>query len=242
MLKFQVFGTRLSLLDVLALDVATRDLLQSLDSLRGSTRDVLGGTADGDGKKAGIGVDEALGVDLRAGEVLAGLGEEREARGPLDLGLAAEEGTKDGDLRLVGATGVGAGAGEGDDNGVLAGVGDTLLTTIVLGLGRLESLRGRGDAGEELVDPLGQLALLGAVGDNGKVALAVGLRGKLGDGLGLEVLAIGGRGGGDERGAQATVEGETVNGVQSKLAGVGEALLVGEVDERDNLFVENVRL
>lgn len=241
MLELQVLGASLGLLDVLALDVTTRNLLQSLDGFGGSAGDILSGTTDGDSKKTGIGVDEALGVDLSAWEVLAGLGKEGETRSPFDLRLATKQGTENGNLRLVGATSVGAGAGEGDDNRVLARVSDTLLTTVVLGLGGLESLRGLG-AGEELANPLGQLAMLGPVGDNGEVGLGVGLRSELGDGLGLEILAVGGRGGGDKRGAKAAVESQAVDGVQGELPGVGEALLVDEVDERDDLLVENVRL
>lgn len=241
MLELQVLGAGLGLLDILALDVATSNLLQRPNRLGRRTGNILGSTGDGDGEKAGVRVDEALGVDLRARVLLSRLGKERKARGPLDLRLAAEERADDGHLGLVGAAGEGAGAREGDDHGVLAGVGNTLLTTVVLGLRAVESLGGRGTAGEELANPLGQVGVLGTVGDDGKVGLSVGLRRELGDGLGVEVLGIGGGRGGNERGAQAAVEGQAVDRVQSQLAGVGEALLVRHLDKRDDLLVEHMR-
>lgn len=239
-LKLEELGASLGLLNVLGLDVASGNLLNGLDRLSSGASNVACGTVDGDGKETRVRVDLALGVDACARVLLSSLGEQSEAGGPLDLGLAAQESTDDGNLGLVGGTGEGARAGETKDHGVAASVGNALLTTKVLGLGAGERAGGSGNLGEEFANPLGQLRVLGAVGNDGNVGLGVGLGSKLGDGVGAEVLGVGGRGGGDNGVAETTVEGQSVGRVDGKSLGAGKSLLVRQLDEREDLLVQGV--
>ena len=122
-------------------------------------------------------------------------------------------------------------------------MGKALLTTVVLGLlGALaELLQGSGrDVVEELADPLGELAVVSAVGDNGEVVLGVGALGEVLDGLGVEVLSVGGGRGRGSRGAEAAVESKAVGGVDGDSSGARGEALVGEVDEGKDLLVVDV--
>jgi hypothetical protein len=119
-------------------------------------------------------------------------------------------------------------------------VGQALLAAVVLGGLRVQGLGSGGDVVEELADPLGELAVVSAVGDNGEVVLGVGVLGEVLDGLGVEVLGVGrGRGRGS-RGTEAAVESEAVGGVDGNGSGARGETLVGEVDEGEDLLVVDV--
>ena len=153
--------------------------------------------------------------------------------------MTAEEGSEDSNLRLVELAGEGAGAGESDDHGVTTVVRNALLTTVVLGLvltgSRLLDGRGR-DVVEELAHPLGELAVVGAVGYDGEVWLRVGDLGEVFDGVGVEVLGVGrGRSGGSGD-AESAVEGKAVDGVGGHVGDAGEEALVGGIDQREDLL------
>ena len=236
-LELLELGGGLCLGDLFAGDLTGGNLLDGINGGLGGLGDSLGGSGDGGVEETGVGVDGAGGLDL--GSLSSGLAELGEALRPLDGRLASKERAEDGDLGLVKLAGEGAGAGESNDHGVAAVVGDTLLTTVVLGLvgtgvGLLE--RGAGDVLEELANPLGELAVVGTVGDDGEVGLRVGDLGVPLNGLGVEVLGVGrGRsgGGGD---TEAAVEGEAVGGLGGHVGDAGEELLVGEVDHGEHFL------
>lgn len=227
---------------MLAGDLAGSNLLDGVNGSLGSLSNGLGRAGDGGVQKTSVGVDGTGGLDLGGGSGL-GLAEDGEAGGPLDGGLATEQGAEDSNLGLVELAGEGAGAGEGNDEGVAAVVSEALLTAVVLGLlaALAELLEGRGrDVVEELANPLGELAVVGAVGDNGEVGLCVCALGKVLDGLGVEVLGVGGGRGRGGRVAEAAVEGEAVGRVDGHLDGAADEALVGEVDQGEDLLVVDV--
>lgn len=241
-LKLLELGTSLSLSDLLAADLTSGDALDGLNGGLGGLSDGMGGAGDGGVQKTSIGVDGAGGLDLGGGGSL-GLAEDSETGGPLDGRLATKESAKDSNLWLVELASEGAGAGEGNDEGVATVVGKALLTTVVLGLlGTLAELLERGgrDVVEELANPLGELAVVSTVGDNGEVGLGVCALGEVGDGLGVEVLGVGGLRGGGGRVAEAAVEGEAVGRVDGHVDGAAGEALVGEVDQGENLLVVDV--
>lgn len=227
----------LGLGDLLARDLASGNLLDGVNGSLGGLCDALCGSSDGGVEETGVGVDGAGGLDLDAGGSC--VSEDGEARRPLDGRLATEQRAEDSELGLVELAGERAGAGEGNDHGVAAVVGNALLTTNVLGLLSANSqlLLGLGrDAVEELVHPLGELAVLGTVGDDCEVGLGVCALGEPLDGGSVEVLGVGrlrGRGGGV---SEAAVEGEAVGRVGGHVSDAGEEALVGEVDEREDLL------
>ena len=107
---------------------------------------------------------------------------------------------------------------------------DTLLSAIV-GRGRrlhAELARGRsGHLAEELVRPLAQARLGGAVGNKRDVGLRVGSLSKVGERVLVEVVLRGGRKRGVDRRAKTVMECKGVGGIQSDGAGVrGELGLV----------------
>lgn len=214
--------------------------LQGLDSLLGALAHRSCGASDLDGQETSVGVGEVLGQD---GGALGGsrcLGEEAEAGSPLDAGLTAEQSGEDGNIGLVG---VQVGAGESDDQGVAAGQGGPLLTTVVLGcLGvQLETAGRRGrDVPEEGLDPLGQAGLSGSVGNDGDVLLGVDGLGKGSDGVLGQVGAKRRRAGRVDGGTETLVEGNGVRGVE----GLGQSVvfLLGLLQVQDplDLLVELV--
>lgn len=198
-----------SLGEVLLGDTTSSDSLETLDSLNGDLAD--GGTLAGDldGEETSIGVGVVGGEGLGAGVGGGGLGEEAETGGPLDVGGTAEETDEDGSLGLAGAK---SSTGEANDDGVLAVLGNALLTTKVLGGGSVQ-VAGAGGRNtlEEGLNPLLETGLAGTVGDNGNVGLVEGEVGEGGDRVLVEV----GRG----RGVDGRVEGRTEAVVESDVVG-----------------------
>lgn len=116
---------------------------------------------------------------------------------------------------------------------------NTLLTTVVLGrLGwELTAALGR-DIAEELTNPLAQLGLVGAVGDNRDVLLGVGGGCKLADGLLVQVATEGSVESWVEGCSKTAVESNTVDGIGSDLSSVGICPLLVEVDRWVDLLEE----
>lgn len=82
--------------------------------------------------------------------------------------------------------------------------------------------------------------MLCSVGDDGEVGLGVGDFGEELDGVGVQVLGVGGngcRGGGR---TEAAVEGKAVGGVDGHVLGAGEEGLVREVDEWEDFILVDV--
>lgn len=229
-------GVGNGLLDILLADVAAGDALENLDGLLGALADGGGGTGKLDGQEAGVGVGEVGGVDREARGAGGGLGEEAEARSPLDGGLAAEEGGENGNLRLGR---VDARAGESNDDGVSGAAARSLLTTKVLaglGLEGLAASGGRGDVLEELANPLGEGVGSGTVGDDGDVGLGVDNVGEAGNVLLVQVLLVGSRRTGVEGGTETSVEGDGVGVIEGNGGGIGiEGGLLGVEDTLDIL-------
>lgn len=234
-------GQSSGLLDVLAGDLTGGGLLERIDDVLAGGTNLLSLAGQGDGEQTGIGVGQVLGGHVELVEALGGLGQERETGSPLDGGLAAEQGSEDGSLGLVASGAKGAGAGEGNHNGVADLGGDALLTTEVLaGGGGLDLVLAVGGAGgevlEELARPLADIGGVGAGSNKSNVGLGVGILGVLSKSIGREVLLIGRRRGGGNGGAQATVESDTVGGIKSNVLGVGESGLLVVLEEvADNL-------
>lgn len=225
---------------VLLADGASGDGLKGLDGLLSSLANRGGGTRQLDGQKTSVRVGLVGGDNGETRSSGSGLGQEAEARGPLDGGLTTEKGSQNLDLGL-GASGVGS--GEGNHNGVARGVASSLLTTKVLGGLSLEGLSAAGgsrNALEELVNPLGQGLRASTVGDNGNVGLGVDDIGEAGNVLLVDVLLEGSSGGGVQGGTETRVEGHGVSVVQSEAGNVGVdgGLLVGQ--DSFNLLVELV--
>lgn len=235
-------GQSNGLLNILAGDLAGGGLLEGVDNILAGGGNLIGLAGEGDSEETGVRVGVVLGRDVELREALGGLGEEREAGGPLDGGLAAEQSSEDGGLGLEASSAKGAGAGEGNYGGAAVLGGDTLLTTEVLAsLGGLDLvLAGGGTSGqilEELADPLGNIGGVGAGGDETNVGFGVGILGELSEGITRQVLLVrGGLGGGDGS-TQATVEGNTVGGIKGNVLGAGgesQLLVLEEID--DNLL------
>lgn len=231
------------LLDVLAGNLASGDLLEGVYNVLAGGSDLVGLAGDGDGEETGVGVGEVLGGDLDLGESGGGLAQQREARSPLDGGLTTQEGSQNGRLGLVAGGAKGTGAGESNDDGVAVLAGDALLTTEVLGGSAATGLElVGGDAGgqlaEELVHPLGQLGGVGAAGDNGDIGLRVGALGELSNTLCGQVLLVRGGGGGSDVLTETTVEGQAVDGVDGQSLGVLKQSLLLVFDEVDDELVE----
>ena len=241
-LEFLELGGGLCLSDRLAGDLTRRDLVDSIDGSSGSLSNALGRASDGGEQKTSIGIDGTGSVDLGARGGL-GLAENGETRRPLNGRLATKKRAEDGDFRLVELASERAGAREGNDHSVATVMCKTLLTTVILGLlGTLAKLlEGSGrDVVEKLANPLGELAVVGTVGDNSKVRLGVCALGEVLDGLGVEVLGVRCLRGGGSRVAETTVESKAVGRVDGHFDGAADEALVGEVDQRKNLLVVNV--
>lgn len=213
-----------SLGEVLLGDTTSSDGLETLDSLNGDLAD--GGTLAGDldGEETSIGVGVVVSKGLGAGVGSGGLGEEAETGGPLDVGNTAEETDKDGSLGVGDAKGS---TGEGNDDGVLAVLGNALLTTKVLGGGSVQVAgAGGGNTLEEGLNPLLETGLAGAIGDNGDVGLVVGEVGEGGDRVLVEVGRGRGVDGRVEGGTEAAVESDVVGGIEGDGGRVELGLLL----------------
>lgn len=229
-------GVGNSLRNVLLADGTLRNALEDLDSLLSTLADGGGGTGELDGQETGIRVGEAGGGNGETGSASSGLGEKAEAGSPLDAGLAAEEGSEDGDLGLGGAV---AGTGEGDDDRVSGGVALSLLTTKVLaglGLEGLAASRGSRNLLEELTNPLGDGLGGGAIGNEGDVGLGVDNISEAGDVLLVQVLLVGAGAGRVERRTETGVEGNGVGVVEGDGSDVvAELSLLGAEGSLDIL-------
>lgn len=156
-----------------------------------------------------------------------GLGQQGEARGPLDVGLAAKQGSQDLD---GGVGGVQAAGGEGNNDSVARGGLDAVLAAEVLGGGAGEGTAGVGGLLEELINPLAQGNLGSAIGNQGEVGAGVGGAGELGD-TGVAQVAAKGRGRREVQGlTQAGVEGNGVGSVQGGGQVVGRVLGLLDVE------------
>lgn len=235
LLESRVLGVSNSLGEVLLADVALGNALDGLDGLGDRVANGLSRAGDVDSQKTSVGVGSVVSRDVDARGSRRGLGEEREARGPLDGRLPAEESCEDSNLRLVRRPGgERARAREGEDKGIrLIQVRDALLTTVVLRSGRRQSLARLSirDVVEELADPLGQISLVDTVADNGKVGLAVSSTAESGNSLLIDILGERGVVGEARRVSEAAVEGNRVRGVVGNLGGV--VLGSGLSDVRD---------
>lgn len=240
-------GKGSGLLDLLRGDLTGSNLLDGLDDLLGSLTDRFAGLAcNGDVEETSVGVGDVLGRDVDTWDTLSGLGEDRGARRPLDAGLATEEGSEDRELRLVASGAKSAGSGEANHDAVARDVADTLLTAIVLSLlGRNGGERTRGMGGgdvlEEFTNPLGDIrAGVGAAGNDGNGRFGIGSLGELSNGLSIDVLADGDRGGGGQWVSKATVESNVVHGFPSLGGVVGSNGVLAELDVFEDQFLQFV--
>lgn len=224
-----------SLDQLLLRDTALGNGLESLDRLLSDLLDGRSLARDLDSQEASIRVGVVGGPGDSAGGGSGGLGEEREAGRPLDVGLAAEEACKNGGLRLTGTEGS---AGEGNDHRVAGNAGDTSLTTVILGGGGAEGRAGDRDGLEEGLNPLLKSSLAGAVGDNGDVGLGVGRLSESGNGVLVQVGVNGSAGSRVDGGTEAGVESNRVGGIEGNGRGADPGLL--EVDDILDLLVELV--
>jgi hypothetical protein len=216
-------GNRLG--QVLLRDTALGHALEGLDGLLSGLADSTSRAVDLDGKQTGIRVSVV--GSLRGGSRGGGLGQQGKARSPLDVGLAAEQGNKDGGLGLVGVEG---GTREGNDERILARAGNALLAAVVLGRRAGQGVLGLGgNRLEERLDPLGQPGLAGTIGDDGNVGLGVGERGESGNVVLVQVRRDRGVGRRIEGSTKAGVEGSRVGGIEGNSGGVDLSLL--EVDD-----------
>ena len=240
------FGIRHGLLNLLRRDLSAGNLANGSDRVRSRDSNALRRACDGNVKQAGVRVRRVGRADARAGTRGFSLRKQREAGRPLDARLAAEQGSEDLELGLVGAGpgGEGRGAFKGEDHGVAAVVRDAFLAAVVLGRRAVDGgeafRRGRGAVGEELLDPVAEVFVRGAVGDDGNVGLGVGGAGKGLEAVGGEVSGQG-RGRGRVQGCtEATVEGEAVGGVEGEGLGRGEEGFLRVFDGGEDFFVEFV--
>jgi len=221
---------------VLLGNVASGNALDGLDGLLSNLANGRASTADLDGQETSIRVSVVGGEGLGAGVGVDSLGEKAETRRPLDGGGATEKADKDSGLRGVAAKGS---TGEGNDISVLAGLGNTLLATEVLGGGSIElALAGGRNILEEGLDPLSETGLAGAVSDNSDVGLGIGKLGESGDGVLVQVGRDGSLRSRVARGAEAVVEGDRMGGIEGD-GGRVELGLLG-VDDLDDRLVELV--
>lgn len=239
-LELLELGESLGLGKVLVADTAG-DSLDGVDDGLSVLGNVVGRAGESDAEETGVGEDVALGLDLEARGSLGGLEKTARAGRPLDAGGTTKQRSQNGSLGLVRRAGRAARAGESNDHRVAGAVRDTLLTTEVLGLLRLELVRRLArDVGEELADPLVELALRNTVADNGEGGLGVGGSGEVGDRLGVDVLADGEGRRSVDRLAETAVESKTEGGVLGHCGGVGEERLLVELHDGVDLLVENV--
>lgn len=240
LLERAVLGTGNSLGDVLLGNGAFRDRLDDLDGLSSGAANSLSWAREADGKETGVGVGGVDGRNAGAWGGCGGLCEEGESWGPLDGGLAAQKSSEDSHLWLVGgASSEGCGAWEGNNVGVGgAGVGNALLTAVVLGCwARKLNLWSSLDITEEFANPLGELSLSSSVGDNSDVGLGVSRLGELGDALLIQVLGEWGCGSWAQWCTETAVECDVVDRVGGDLGGVGCGSGLLEVDGVLNLLV-----
>lgn len=233
-------GVRNSLCDVLLGDGAAGNALEGLDGLLGSLADRGSLAGELDGQKTGIRVSHVGSLDGKTRQAGGGLGQQAEARSPLDGRLAAEERGEDGKLGL-GASDVSA--REGNDHRVAGGMAGALLTTEVLGglgLERLAALGRGGQLTEELTGPARQGLGRSAVSDEGNVGLGVDNVREAGNVLLVHVLLVGGRGRRVEGGTETRVESDRVGVVQSDGGSIGGESGLLEAENALNFLVELV--
>lgn len=202
MFELLELGRSTGLREVFVRDLSFRDLSEGVDSPFGAGADVVCvRTGNGDMEEAGVGVHRGFGSDGEARHIGGRFGEEGEARGPLDGGLATEQSGQHGYFGFVEAACQRARAGKGEDHGIAIAVGDAFLTAIVLGLVFVDEAGdvawwGAAQGWEEVRDPALEVGVLGAVGNDGDVGFAVGEGGVGGNRIVREVLLKGAGGGG----------------------------------------------
>lgn len=238
-------GQRNGLLDLVTSNLPGSRLLENVNHVLAGSSNLVGLSRDCNGEETGVGVGVVFGCDTDLREALGGLGEERETRSPLDGRLAAEEGRKNGSFRLVARSAKGARAREGNHNGVSRLGRDTLFATIVLGgsVGphfELARAASAGDLCEELTNPPGHLCGGRAASNDGDVRFSVGVLGKLGDGIGREVLFERATGGGSNVLTQTAVEGKSVGSVNGDVLSIGGKGLLSVLDEVEDELVQLV--
>lgn len=240
LLKGVELGVGNSLGDVLLAHRAIRDALERLSGVLGGLANSGGRASKLNSQQAGVGVSEVGGRDGEASRPGGGLGEQAEARSPLDRGLATQQSSEDGNLGL---RAVAVGAGEGDDHGVATSVVRPLLAAVVLGRLNLEglaALRAGRDVLEELANPLGQGVGRRTVGDDSNVGLGVDDVGVASNVLLVQVL-LGSRQRRVYGGAEAGVEGDGVGVVEGQSGHIGVESSLLEVQDTLNILVELVR-
>lgn len=236
-------GQSSGLLDLLVGNLTSSNLLDSISDVLAGSGDLAGISGKRNSEETGVRVGVALGRDTELSEALGGLGQEREARGPLDGRLATKEGSEDSNLGLVARGPECAGAGEANHDSVFGLVGDALLTTVVLrGTLVLDLVLAGGASGrkplEELTNPPRKLRGVGAAADESNVGLGVGILGELGESLDGEVFL---KRDGGVRGdvvTETAVESQAVGGIDTKVLGVSRDSLLSELEEVGNELVQ----
>lgn len=232
-------GDRLS--EDLLGDAKLRHTLQSLDSLHSTLTGRHGRASHLNGEETSVTVGQVLSNNLGARGIGRSLGENAEARSPLDARLAAKQSAQDSDVGFVGGE---VGAGEGDNHSIGTGQRSSLLTTIVLrwlGEERQRAVGGRSlDIPEERLDPLAQAGLAGAVGDNRDVRLGIDTLSERGDRVLVQVWSQRCRVGWVNGGTETFVEGDCVSVIQSLGQGTLGGLLLLQLQDMLDLLVEFV--
>lgn len=222
-------------------DTRLSNALDSLNSLLSTLANSSRRSRNLDREQAGVGVCQVLGHNGGARGGSGGLRQQGEARRPLDVGLAAKEGRQDGKVGLVGGE---VETGESEDQSIGASERRALLAAVVLGgLGEeLErACRRGGDVLEERLDPLRQVCLGGAIGNDSDIGLGVNSRGKVGNRVLAEVGAERGRARRVNRGTETLVEGDGVGVIESLRQGVVGEFALLQLQNVCNLLVELVR-
>lgn len=242
-LKGTELGQRSSLVDILTGHLASGNLVKNLHSLLAGRVNLVGLSGDGDGEETRVGVCVVLGRGANLREALGGLGQEREARGPLDGRLPAKERGEDGDLGPVATGAEGAGTRECNHEGIAGLRRDTLLAAKVLrGDVWLDAvLAGTGRAGEfleELTNPLRHVSRVGAAADKGNVGLRISLLGEFGESIHIEVLLNWDVEARDDVLTQTAVESQAVGDIVSQSLCVGRNSILLKPQELDNMLVQ----
>ena len=241
-------GVGSGLLDFFRGDFTSSDLLEHVDHGLAGRSHLADVTGQGDGQQPGVGVGVVGGRDLQLLDVLGGLREQREARGPFDGGLAAQQRRQHRHGRLVACGAEGTGAREGQHEGVAGLAGDPLLASVVfrravvLHLVRAGAAARAGQALEELADALRQVRRRRARADQCDVGLGVRVLGEFRHGLRVQVLVRRRGANGRDACAQSAVEGQSVGRVDSNGLGVRREEVLLQLEEVDDVLVQFVGL
>lgn len=226
--------------NVILADAAIGNALQGLASLLSTLTDRGSVAGQLNGQQTSIRVSQVRGRDGETRGSSSGLGEEAEARGPLDGRLSTKKSSQDGNLRL-GASSIGS--RESNDHSIATRMASSLLTAVVLGslsLKGLAALGGSRNILEELANPVGQGISGGTIGNNSDVGLGVDNVGVAGNVLFVQVLLDGRRGRGVDGSTEAVVEGNGMGVVEGESSNVGIEGGLLEVENSFDVFVELV--